>query len=138
MHFLAPTLANLSVANNNNSVVPKLRHCFTPLHHRKVGIMPLSYIDYAQGEVKGLPARYLMKSKFRKHRSGEELFRFTLVSNKGVEQEVEFVDEGSGHGTLGGGWYTSLVICPVETLDTREGLRIIRIDVDPSGRATYI
>jgi hypothetical protein len=63
-------------------------------------------------------------------------FRFTLVTD-GVEQEVEMIGTGS-HGTPGDGtWYTELTVCPVKTLNIKKGVRIIHIEVDAMGHATY-
>jgi hypothetical protein len=97
--------------------------------------MAYTNADLAQGEVKEFPHHYQMKHKITAHYRGEP-FRFTLVTD-GIEQEVEMLREGS-HGARGdGSWYTELTVCPVATLDTLRGARIIHIDVDTSGRATY-
>ena len=99
--------------------------------------MKESHADLAQGEVTGFPiARFQMKRRLFKHYHQEAPFRFTLVTG-GVAQEVEMIATGS-HGTPGDGtWYTELTVCPVQTLNIKKGVRIIRIDVDRLGRATY-
>lgn len=98
--------------------------------------MSESLVGLAQGKVVGFPtARFQMKRKLFQHYH-EAPFRFTLIT-EGVEQEVQLLKPGS-HGTPGDGtWYTELTVCPVETFSTRKGVRIIHIDVDREGRATY-
>jgi len=103
--------------------------------------MTLSNADLAQGEVKGFPtARYEMKHRLFDHHHQTTPFRFTLVETRvtdGAEQEVELIREGS-HGTPGDGtWYTELTVCPVATLNIKQGVRIIHIEVDGQGHATY-
>ena len=99
--------------------------------------MTESNLDLAQGEVKGFPtARFQMKRRLLEHYHQKAPFRFTLVTD-GVEQEVEMINTGS-HGTPGDGtWYTELTVCPVKTLNTKKGVRIIHIDVDRFGHTTY-
>lgn len=106
--------------------------------HRKVrSLMSPSHTDLAQGEVKGFPThRFQMSRRLSDHYHRTNPFRFTLVTD-GVEQEVEMISTGS-HGTPGDGtWYTELTVCPVKALKTKKGTRIVHIDVDAEGHATY-
>jgi hypothetical protein len=97
--------------------------------------MAYSSADLAQGTVKKFPKHFQMKHILFYHHQ-DQPFRFTLVTD-GVELEVELIKEGS-HGSPGdGSWYTELTVCPVKTLETMKGTRIVHIDVDPFGDATY-
>jgi len=95
------------------------------------------YTDLAQGEVKDLPEHYEMKWAVRVYDPRHKPFRITLVTD-GVNQEVEVLHP-RGHGATGdGSWYTELIVCPVDSLESKKGARIIHIDVDPQGHATYL
>ena len=63
---------------------------------------------------------------------------FTLVDDTtGVEQLVTVIDSGaSWNNREGSGWWG--VVCPNDSLETKEGARAIRIIRDPDGTTTYI
>lgn len=92
--------------------------------------------ELAQGTVEGMPRRTDMKWVIAAHHRQEKPFRITLVDNQG-RREVEFLTERSYGVRSDGSWHTVNVFCAVGTHEEPQDVRIIRIDVDADGQATF-
>jgi len=95
-----------------------------------------SIAQVAKGEVKGFSPRY-KQMKRRIYGHGRDDVRFTLVTDEG-EQEVKVWIHQANSCAVDGTHAWSMVVCPVETFDSKEGARSIRIEVDAAGRAIFV